>query len=123
VIDWIMDLLRKYPEAFGATFGLLVSWATTQRIKFWLPDTWPLPKYKAAVRGIATATAFVFCYGTWEAIDILKQDSPHERPLAIMISVGVAISSPIAYTLAMKAAVHFFPWLDNIVSGRPKSDL
>jgi hypothetical protein len=120
IFQWISDTLKAYPEAFGVALGLLFSWGATQRVKFMLPATWPTPKYKAVVRAVATVTAFAFCYGTWEAIDHLRADNVGaERPLAAIISIGVALASPIIYTYTLKALVHFWPWIDDKVSGRP----
>ncbi len=121
MIRWATELLLNYPEAIGVIGGLLFSWAATQRVKFMLPTTWSTAKFKSVTRTVATLTAFGFCYGLWEAIDHMRSDPSSERPLAIIISIGCALASPLIYTLTLKVVEHFFPWIDNIMSARPEN--
>jgi len=119
MIQWAVNLALQYPEAVGVAGGLIFSWAFTQRVKFELPPTWSDYKAKAITRAVATVSAFLFCYGLWEAIDHMRDDPKSERLLALVVSLGVSVASPIAYTIVMRITVHFFPWLDSHVSARP----
>ena len=120
MIRWIVETILQYPEVIGVAGGLAFSWALTQRVKFMLPDTWSDKKLTSITRAVATLSAFAFCYGLWEAIDGMRADPKTEKPLALIVSIGIAIASPIIYTIVMRIVVHFFPWIDAHVSVRPK---
>lgn len=102
-------ILTLPPQFWAVLAGLLISWFGTQAVKFYLPDSWPDPKHKKAVRGAAVGFGFLPTYWLWPT---------HDAPAAIW-SLLVGLSSPVLYLYAVRILYHYWPYLEPRLSARP----
>lgn len=116
--EWIAHAVHETnaflstPSALRAVlFGLLLSWSTSQVLKF-LPSLMAMsdPTHKVVVRWLA------FCLAYFPVV-MLWPGSFAERMLAGVIT---GLCAPTAYALLARALYHFFPWLEARMSAKPQ---
>lgn len=119
-MQWIEFIIRTIEMEMGHSTviaallaGLVTSWCITQGWKF-VPAMKGLSdiRHRVLTRVIAFVTAAGPVASLWPL--------PGAPRWIWAIAVGVA--SPVAYTVAMRIAGHFWPWLANAASARPESD-
>lgn len=113
----LLALANQYPEATGATLGIIFSIAATQYFKFLIPDTYSEVKYRAAVRSIGVVTGWVFGYLAWKVFD------PHAPKVEdLFYSLGIGFASPLVYSIGIALLLKWKPELNKAISGRPDKD-
>lgn len=116
-VSWLASAFDKL-DAFLATpgplravlFGLLLSWGGTQMAKF-SPRLrcMALVDHRLATRLLAFALAYVPVAWLW----------PGPWSVRLLAAVTTGLCAPMAYTIAVRAAYHFWPWLEPRLSARP----
>lgn len=118
MIEWLRNLAELVNAELGtatairAIFAaLVISWCWTQAMKG-LPVWWKLTdaQHRWATRLGAFLSGFLPAWALWPVHDVS----------ALVMAAAVGIASPAAYTLTVRAAEHYWPWLDDYVSARPE---
>lgn len=117
MIDWQAIIHTIESELGGRTVvaallaGLLCSLAFTQALKKLGPEFNNLSDN--ALRWFIRVSAFVFgflpTYLLW----------PQRGAPAVAFGFVIGMLAPSIYTIVIRVAVHFFPWLDSKMSARP----
>lgn len=110
IIDWLDHFLATPGALRAMAFALLLSWSGTQALKF-LPALRAMapPAQRIAVRALAGALALAAVLAMWPAGWL-------ER---LLVGLTTALCSPAAYTIAVRVAYHFWPWLEPKMSATP----
>lgn len=117
MIDWIEHILRIIDAELGhATavraliVGFVCSLGLTQLFKH-LPNlaVFSDRQFRWAVRVLAFGLGALPTWALW----------PEPGMPGILMAVVIGIASPLLYTVGVRSAVHFWPWLDPKVSARP----
>jgi hypothetical protein len=110
VLDAINAQIGQPTAVRAILVGFVFSIGLTQLAKFSAAfDRLPRPQHRAATRAVA------FCFAasaTW----LLWPDRGMAGPV---IGVALGLIAPAAYTLTARILVHFWPWLDPVISARP----
>lgn len=110
IIDWLDHFLATPGALRAVAFGLLLSWSGTQALKF-LPPLRNLgpTTIRLVVRAMAGVLALVAVLALWPA-------GWMER---LLVGLTTALCSPTAYTIAVRVAYHWWPWLEPRMSATP----
>lgn len=120
MIEWLRSLASLIDAELGTAtalraivVALVISWCWTQVTKglpIWhrLSDR----QLRWAVRLAAFVSGFVPAYLLWPVHDVS----------AAVMATAVGIASPVAYTLTVRIATHYWPWLDTAISARPQGN-
>lgn len=118
MIDWIDHMLRLIdaelgqPTAVRALLaGFVVSWGLTQLLKY-LPHlrAYSDRQFRWAVRVLAFLLGALPTFLLWPE---------HDLQTGALMALVVGVLAPTVYTVVVRAAVHWWPWLDDKVSARP----
>lgn len=116
ILQYFVGLFAAYPALCAGVVGTMLSQAATQFLKGFIPDEMPDQKHRAWVRIIGFFTGWILGYGAWRLID------PTTGAFGdFYYSMGVGLMSPFLYSLAVPFAVKRYPFLEDVLSGRPKS--
>jgi len=86
--------------------GSLLAISGTQWVKkWWLPNNWPDRKHKR------TTVLVAFLLGFWPTYALGG---------GLFLALIVGFANPFLYTIGVKAAYHYFPWLEQKLSARPR---
>lgn len=119
MIDWVFHLLDVidiqlgHPTAVRALIvGFVCSVGLTQLLKN-LPnlDAFTDGGFRWAVRVLAFGLGAVPTWALW----------PEAGVSGIAMAIVIGIVSPLLYTVLVRTAVHFWPWIDVTVSARPQT--
>ncbi|HEU4601562.1 MAG TPA: hypothetical protein VFS24_06325 [Steroidobacteraceae bacterium] len=104
-----LNALLGNSAALSIVFGLVISLAGTQYLKFRVPMPKPLrDEYRWFVRLMSLPLGFFPVYFTW----------PLEDRLWVALSVG--LGAPFLYKVVMAAIYWKWPWLEQHVSAKPR---
>lgn len=119
--DWIANVLHLLDTELGRPTvvaallaGLLCSLAFTQVLKKLGPEFPSLSDRQ--LRGFIRFSAFVFgfvpTYLLW----------PGRGWPGVLFGFVIGVLAPAIYAVAVRIIVHYLPWIDPLVSARPKID-
>lgn len=111
VIRWLANFLDDASVARAVFFALLSSFLLTQWGKYLLPQALPDPHHRAISMLMAAALGAGVCMAMW----------PGHQPNRLPISLLVGFSAPLSYRVVVSVLYHFFPWLEPILSARPRT--
>jgi len=118
MIEWLGRLAHLIDVELGTAtalraiaIALVISWCWTQATKG-LPVWWTLTdaQHRWATRWGAFLSGFAPAWLLWPVHDVS----------AAVMATAVGLASPAAYTLVIRIADHYWPWLDGYVSARPE---
>lgn len=117
MIDWwkhLADVLNvellRNSAIRAVVIGFVFSIGLTQLIKFTRAfDRMPAAQHRVATRAVA------FCFAT--GVTWLLWPTPETDGIVIAVAVGLV--SPTAYVIVKRAATHYWPWLEPVLSARP----
>lgn len=110
LIDEINTQLGHPTAARALIIGFVCSIGLTQLLKF-SPQLESFTDLAAkwAIRVLAFGAAALPTWALW----------PEPGLPGIVVAVTLGLITPTLYTLVVRIAVHFFPWLDDKLSARP----
>lgn len=114
LLAWAAGTMRQNPTLTAGIVGIMLSLACTQLVKNILPDSLSDARYKAFVRLIGFFTGWAFGYGAWRLM------VPTATAFAdVYWASGVGFLSPVTYSMIVPWLCHKWPFLDQVLSGRP----
>lgn len=114
MIEHWLSLIEQYlahkTVVAALVAGFVTSWVVTQG---WKDKPFFIRKSDAAARWWTRGLAFASAFGPVACL------WPLPGAPRWVFATAVGLASPVAYTLVVRIAGHFFPWLEGRVSARP----
>lgn len=107
----IAGFINTPSPARAFAMAMIVSMALTQWSKFLFPAGIPDAHHRLLTMLVACSASFLIAFGMW----------PTHHFADATYAFGIGLSSPILYHIGTAIAYRFWPWLEPILSARPRT--
>jgi hypothetical protein len=109
IINYVLDLIKQYPDSFSVIAGAALSWAPGLLLEQFLPGAMPAIIKKRLTLGITVISAFTVTTVIWHSID-----TGDSKSVVGVVSFFAAMCAPYVHIFAAKVLDKYIPWISSV---------